>query len=184
MSVANKTRLIIAVRRYKIINSERKVNYTDISTLDPLNKKVLLRTIDQANRYVDLSDVNSLADQVKFGAYDLAILIANNFTVSATNELAKQNIQYVSESNMTPFAIEDLYLAIMNCAGNQCNKRCGKAPEVIPECNGIKDADLCKIRGLATNAKNHFEAGALGLLKNDLKMALALGPIYNTFGGQ
>ncbi len=174
MSVANKTRFLIAVRRYKVINSERNVNYTDTSVMDPLNKKLLLRSIDLGNRYVDLSDVNSLTNQVKVGAYDSAILISNNFTQNATNEMNKQNIQCVSESIMPSFAIEDLYLAIIHCASNRCNKKCGKTPEAIPECNEVKDADMCSIRGLAANAKTHLESGALGLLKNDLKMALAL----------
>jgi hypothetical protein len=176
MSVANKTRFLIAVRRYKIVKIEQKVNYTDISAVDQLNKKVLLRTIDPSGkRYVDLTDVTSLTDEVKLGAYDSTILISNNFTENAVSELVKQNIQFVSESYMPPFDIEDLYLAIISCAGIKCNKKCGKAPEDIAECNEIKDADMCKIRGLAENAKAHFESGALGLLKNDLKIALALG---------
>jgi hypothetical protein len=176
MSVANKSKFIIAVRRYKIIKSERSVNFTDISAVDPLNKKVLLRAIDPScNRYVGLNDVIELSNQVKVGEYDSAILISSNFTENATTEMVKQNIQCVSDNYMPPFAMEDLYLAIINCAANQCNKKCSKVPEVIPECNEIKDADLCKIRGIAANAKAHFDAGALGLLKNDLKMALALG---------
>jgi hypothetical protein len=176
MSAANKTRFIIAVRRYKIISSARNANFTDISVLDPSNKKILLRTIDpSSNRYVDLSDITSLTDKVKAEAYDSAILISSNFTLSATTEMMKQNIQCVSESYMPPFALEDLYLAIISCVSNKCNKKCGKIPEEIPECNEIKDADMCKIRGIAADAKAHFEAGAIGLLKNDLKVALALG---------
>jgi len=43
----------------------------------------------------------------------------------------------------------------------------------ISDC-GEKIADFCKIKLLALNAKNHFEDGTVGLLKNDLKVALAL----------
>jgi hypothetical protein len=177
MSITNKTKLLIAVRKYKVIKSERKTNYTDISVVDPLNKKVLLRTIDPlSTRYVDLNDVNSLTNQVKFDAYDSAILISNNFTQSATSEMARQNIQCISETYMPPYTIEDLYGAVMNLAGPQCGKKCGKTPERIPDCE-IKDADMCSIWSLACSAKNHFETGSIGLLKNDLKMALALGPV-------
>ncbi len=175
MSVANKSKFIIAVRRYKIVSSARNAIFTDISVTDPSDKKILLRTIDPSSRrYVDLSDIASLTDKIKAEAYDSAILISNNFTQSATTEMIKQNIQCVSESYMPPFAIEDLYLAIISCASYQCNKKCGKIPQEIPECNEIKDADMCKIRGMAADAKAHFEAGALGLLKNDLKVALSL----------
>ncbi|XHH08751.1 MAG: hypothetical protein ACFCUE_14470 [Candidatus Bathyarchaeia archaeon] len=176
MSVEYKSKFIIALRGYKITKSDRNVNYTDISAVDPLNKKVLLRTMNPlANRYTDLNDIENLSKQVKLESFDSAILLSNNFTQNATKEMIKQNIQWVSESYMPPFAIEELYHAVINCIGKQCNKKCGKLPEAIAECNEIKDADLCKIRGIAANAKAHLESGALGLLKNDLKMALALG---------
>jgi hypothetical protein len=182
MSVNNKTKLIMVVRKYKIVKSERKVNYTDISVVDPSNKKVLLRTIDTlSNRYVDLNDVNSLADQILFDSYDSAILISNNFTQSATNEMARQNIQCISENNMPPFPIEDLYSAIVDLASLQCEKKCGKAPKCIPDCEN-KDADMCSIWSLANGAKTHFATGMFGLLKNDLKMALALGSIKSNLG--
>jgi len=175
MSVANKTKLIIAIRRYKNIKREQKAKYIDISATDDSNKKVLLRVIDPlGNEFVDLNDVKEMTEQIRLDAYDSAILISKNFTERATDELSKQNIQCVSENYMPPYATEDLYMAIINCAGNQCIKRCGKASTVISECNEIKDADMCKIRVLAKNAKNHFKDGAIGLLKNDLKIALAI----------
>jgi hypothetical protein len=174
MSIINKTRLLIAVRGYKTIRNQQNVNHTDISATDSLNNKILLRIMDPLNgRYADLNDVNSLIEQIKLDAYDSAVLISNNFTESAINELGKQNIQHISESYMPAFDLEDLYLAIVSCAGKQCNKTCGKVPENIAECTQIKDADMCKTRILVTNAKAHFETEMLGLLKNDLKIALA-----------
>jgi hypothetical protein len=74
---------------------------------------------------------------------------------------------------MPPFDIQELYLAIVNCANSQCQKKCGKALLVITECEE-KPADLCKTKTLAVAAKRHFEEGTIGLLKNDLKIALAL----------
>ncbi len=176
MSMISKTRLIMAIRGYKTLTNQQNVNHTDISALDSFNKKILLRVIDSSNnRYADLSDVLKLTEKVKLDAYDSAFLISNNFTESAINEMEKQNIQCISNSYMPPFAIEDLYRAILRCASNQCNKTCGKTPEDISECAAIKDADLCKTRFLVTNAKAHFKAGTVGLLKNDLKIALASG---------
>lgn len=176
MSIVNKTRLLIAIRGYKTLKNQQNGKYTDISALDSLNKKILLRIMDpQNNRYADLNDVINLAERIKVDAYDSGILISNNFTIGATNEMVKQNIQSISENVMPPFTSKDIYFAILNCVSNQCNKKCGKVPLNISGCNEIKDADLCETRILATNAKTHFEAGTIGLLKNDLKIALASG---------
>ncbi|MGD6808359.1 MAG: hypothetical protein ACQCN3_01530 [Candidatus Bathyarchaeia archaeon] len=174
MSIVNKTRLLIAVRGYKTIKNQQNVNHTDISAIDSLNNKIILRIMNPLNsRYADLTDVNNLVEQIKLDAYDSGILISSNFTERATNEMVKQNIQCISDSFMPAFALEDLYLAIISCAEKQCNKKCGKVPENIGECTEIKDADLCKTRILITNAKTHLDAEMLGFLKNDLKIALA-----------
>jgi len=176
MSIVNKTRLLMAIRGYKTLKNQPNGKYTDISALDGPNKKVLLRIMDPLNnRYADLNDVANLVEQIKVDSYDSGILISNNFTEGANNEMVKQNIQYISESVMPAFATKDLYFAILNCASNLCTKKCGKVPMDIAGCEEIKDADLCRTRILATNAKAHFEAGMLGLLKNDLKIALASG---------
>lgn len=175
MSIANKTSLIIAIRGYTNIKKESKDNYTDISALDNSNNRVLLRVIDPiGNKYVDLNDVKNLTELVKREAYDSAIIISKNFTDGAANEMDKQKIQLVSEKYMPPFSIEDLYLAIVNHAGKQCTKKCGKSMLEISDCDGTENADLCRMRTLALKAKGHFEEGDVGLLKNDLKVALAL----------
>jgi hypothetical protein len=106
--------------------------------------------------------------------YNQAILVSNRFTDNAVQEMAKQKIQRVSDDYMPPSEIEELYSAIVNCANNQCNKKCGKTQETISECEEIKVADLCRIKTLGKSAKSHFEQGLIGLLKNDLKTALAL----------
>lgn len=174
MSIANKTNLLIAVRGYTDIKKQTKPNCIDISALDNTNKKVLLRIIDRSgNPYVDLNDVKNLAETIKSEAYDSSVLISTNFTEAAINEMLKQNIQYVSESYMPPFAINDVYLAIVNCASNQCMKKCGITLADNPDCIQ-KAADHCKILTLIENAKEHFEQGTIGLLKNDLKTAIAL----------
>jgi len=75
---------------------------------------------------------------------------------------------------MPAFDIEKLYLAIVACANNQCQRKCGKVPLVISECTEKKVADCCKTRALVGRAKCHLEQGTIGLLKNDLMTALAL----------
>ena len=169
----NKLNFILAVRGYKSLKKEKKTFGIDVTAVDCLNKKVLLRVIEPlTTEYIGIHDVRNMSEYVKQENYDSAILISRQFTDSALDEMSKQSILHVSEDYMPPFEIQELYLAIVNCANNQCQKKCSK-PTVTSDCNE-KDADLCKINLLARNAKGHFEDGLIGLLKNDLKLALAL----------
>jgi hypothetical protein len=169
-----KTNFIIAVRGYKIVNKQRSGTATDIVALDNSNNKVLLRTIEPLTpEYIGVNDIKNLAELVKRESYISAIVISKHFTDNALTELGKQKLEYVSDDYMPPFDIQELYLAIVNCANNSCQKKCGKVLSVIPECCE-KDADVCKTRVLALNAKEHYENGTTGLLKNDLRVALSL----------
>jgi hypothetical protein len=170
----NKTNLVIAVRGYKTVKKQKNANFTDVTALDNLNNKVLLRIIEPlGNEFIGIKDIKSMAEFIKRENYDSAILISRQFTDNALEEMSKQKIQHISENYMPPFDIQELYLAIVDCANNQCQKKCAKTQLVIPDCNE-KVAHLCQIKTLAVNAKSHFEQGTVGLLKNDLKLALAL----------
>ena len=170
----NKTNFIMAVRGYKSVKKHKEANRTDVTALDNSSNKVLLRIIEPiTNEYIGIADVKSLEETIKRDNYAVAILISKHFTDNALKEMSKQDIQYVSEDYMPPFEIRDLYLAIENCANSQCQKKGGKALLSIPECNE-KVADICKTRALAAAAKRHFEEGKVGLMKNDLKVALSL----------
>jgi hypothetical protein len=169
-----KTNFIIAVRGYKVINKQRSGIATDIVAVDNSNNKVLLRTIEPLTpEYVGVNVIKSLAELVERERYHSAIIISKHFTDNALNEMRKQRIEYVSEDYMPPFDIQELYHAIMNCVNNSCQKKCGKMQPVILDCNE-KTADACRTKALALNAKEHFENGTTGLLKNDLRVALAL----------
>jgi len=170
----NKTNFIIAVRGYKNVKKQKSSNFTDVTALDNSNNKVLLRMIEPlTDEYISLADIKNMSEFIKRDNYESVILISRKFTDSALEEMRKQKIQHVSEDYMPPFDTEELYSAIVDCANNQCQKKCGKALLAISDC-GEKIADFCKIKLLALNAKNHFEDGTVGLLKNDLKVALAL----------
>jgi hypothetical protein len=170
----NKTNLIIAVRGYKSIKKEKTANCTDVTALDNLNNKVLLRIIDPVgNECVDTRDVRTMTQLIKHEAYHSAILISKKFTDPAVDEMAKQKIEHVSDDYMPPFAIEQLYSAIIDCVNNQCMKKCGDASIDRSSC-AEKKSDFCRLKGLTDTAKGHFEQGLIGLLKNDLKIALAL----------
>ncbi len=170
----NKTNFIIAVRGYKNVTRQKNGNFTDVTALDNLNNKVLLRMIKPlTSEYISLNDVKNMAELIKLHDYNSAILISRKFTDSALEEMRKQKIQHVSEDYMPPFDIQELYSAIMDRASNQCQKKCGKVLTAISDCKESV-TDICKIKLLAINAKNHFEDNLIGLLKNDLKMALAL----------
>lgn len=170
----NKTNFIMAVRGYKSIKKEKNSNFTDITAIDNSNNKVLLRIIEPFNNaYIDINDIINLKEAIDSSSYASAIVISKKFTDNALAELDKQKIQHVSDDYMLPFEIHELYLAIINCVNVQCQKKCGKVVSTIPECPG-KINDFCKTRTLAEAAKRHFEEGNVGLMKNDLKVALAL----------
>jgi hypothetical protein len=171
----NKTNFIIAVNGYKVVKKDRNANFTDVAALDNLNKKVLLRAIEPLdNEYICINDVRQMTELIKRDSYESAFLISRNFTDNAVNEMAKQKIQHVSDDYMPPFDIQKLYMAIVDYASNQCQKQCGKDLPITSDCPEKKVSGLCKIRVVTKNAKCHFEQGLVGLLKNDLKMALAL----------
>ncbi len=175
MGMENKTNFIIAVNGYKLVKKEKNADFTDVTVTDNLNKKVLLREIEPlSNECVVINDVKNMAELIKRDSYDSAFLISKKFTENAVNEMVKQNIQHVSDDYMPPFEIEKLYQAIVDYANNQCLKKCGKLSLIVSDCTEKKTADICRIRSLANNAKCHFEQQLVGLLKNDLKMALAI----------
>lgn len=166
----------MAVRGYKTVKKQRTGNGIDTIAVDSSNNKVLLRTIEPLTpQYIGINDVKNIAELIKQESYDSAILISRHFTLNAIEEMSKQKIQYISEDYMPPFGIEELYLAVMNCANNFCLKKCGKVLTVIPDCEE-KTAYTCKTKVLAASAKQHFETGAVGLLKNDLRVAFSLAP--------
>ncbi len=170
----NKTNLIMAVRGYKSVKKQKNSTFTDVTALDNSNNKVLLRIIAPlSNEYIGIHEVNNMAKTIKRDNYDSAILISKQFTDNALQEMSKQKIQHVSEDYMPPFDIQDLYLAILNSASSQCQEKCGKVGSVKTECEE-KVAKVCKIKTLVEDTKRHFEDGTIGLLKNDLKVALAL----------
>jgi len=175
MGTGNKANLIIAVNGYKILKKQTNGSFTDVSAIDNLNKKVLLRVIEPlGSECIVTNDVLKMAESVKLGEYDCAFLISKRFTDNAITELLKNKIQYASDNYMPPFDIEKLYLAIVDYANSQCQRKCGKVPLDISDCMEKKATDGCKIRAVADSAKHHFEQRLVGLLKNDLMMALAL----------
>ncbi len=175
MGMENKTNFIIAVNGYKIVKKEKNASFTDVTASDSMNKKVLLRIIEPlSNECIVTNDVKNMEELIKRDSYDSAFLISSKFTDNAVDEMARQKIQHVSDDYMPPFEVEKLYLAIVDCANNQCQKHCGKVTLAIPDCTEKKTADICRTRTLTNNAKCHFDQGLVGLLKNDLKIALAL----------
>jgi len=144
----------------------------DITALDAEAKeKILLRVITSKSKsgFYGVDAVRSMVDVMKRGRYDKGVLIAKRFTNAAKEEMAKNNIQRISESHMLPFKPDRLYLRINNYVDKMCIAKCGKVPEAETECQSD-----CKIRVISDNASFHFENGWLSLLKNDFKQLLAL----------
>jgi hypothetical protein len=175
MSSEEKTNFIIAIRNYKRTKSRKGSNFTDITALDAANEKVLLRSIEPVgNEYVGIGEVKSMMQSIKHENCIHAVFISKRFTAAAIEEMKQKNIQYVSEEYMPPFDTAKLYMAINNCVNNQCKSKCGLIPSTKSDCKVKKNTNNCKIRDLAENALFHFENSWVGLLRNDLKLALAL----------
>jgi hypothetical protein len=169
----NRINFVIAVRGYKNVKKQKNGKFTDITAEDNLNR-VFLRVIEPlGDELVGIQEVKNLAEYMKLENYASAVLFSERFTEEAIKEMEQQNIQYISKDYMPPFDIEQLYLAIMEYVNNQCQKRCNKTLPAITNC-AEKNMNLCQIKKLAASAKDHFDNGTVGLLKNDLKMALAL----------
>ena len=170
----NRINFVIAVRGYKNVKKDKNEKFTDITAVDSLNNNVLLRVVEPlGNELVSINEVKALSEFIKQKNYDSVVLFSKNFTQEAIKEMEKDKIDYVSENYMPPFEIKQLYIAIMDYASNQCKKRCDKSSNAIADCEE-KKSDYCQIKKLAINVKSHFEDGSVGLLKNDLKMVLAL----------
>jgi len=175
MSALEKSDFMVAIRGYKVIKTRTNANCTDVTASDASDKKVLLRSLEtQGNESIDLNDVKAMVQVIKREAYDIAILIGKRFNDSAVQEMVKEKIQRVSDEYMPPFNVENLYRAIFTCVDAQCIVKCGKVPLTKSDCQVKKGSDSCEVRSLSDNACFHFEHGWSGLLKNDLKLALAL----------
>ena len=178
MSVEEKTELIIAVHDYKYVKKEKRSDCTDVTALDALNEKILLRSIEPEGKgFVSFSDVKDMIAVIKREDYNRGILISKRFTVAAAEEMVQENIQQVSDEYMPPIDTEKLYLAITNCINNKCKTKCGINPLKKSECQKKQKAGPCKVKALNDNALFHFEQGWVDLLKNDLKLVLALNKL-------
>lgn len=166
---------MIAIRGYKTTKTKKNAHHTDVTASDALNKKVLLRSIEPSgNEYVDITDVKNMKEFIKRENYDSAILISKRFTEGAVSDMAQEKIQRVSDDYMPPFETGQLYAAIFNCINDRCKGECGKVPSAKSDCKKNKDPEVCETMAVADNARYHFNQGWIGLLKNDLKLALAL----------
>jgi hypothetical protein len=176
MSVEDKTKFIIAIRNYKCTKTEKHSDRTDTTVLNELNEKILLRSIEPEcqNGFIGIDDVKKMMKIIKLEDYNKGILISKHFTVAAVQEMKQENIQQVSDEYMPPFETEKLYLTINNCINNQCKAKCGEIHSRKSDCKGNQKSNLCKIRALSDNALFHFEQGWVGLMKNDLKLVLAV----------
>ena len=169
----------MAIRDYKCSKTEKHSDCTDVTARDELNAKILLRSIEPQgkNGFVGIDDVKKMMGAMKREDYNRGILISKRFTVAAIQEMAQENIQQVSDEYMPPFDTGKLYLAINNCVNNQCKAKCGEIPSKESDCKNKQKASLCKVRAVSDNASFHFEQGWVDLMKNDLKLILALNKL-------
>jgi hypothetical protein len=172
MSIRDEAELVMALRDYSCKKRGEWDEGIDITALDEAAKeKILLRVITSKSKsgFYGVDAVRSMLNVMKRGRYDKGFLIAKKFTAAAKEEMAKNNIQRISESHMLPFKPDRLYLRINYYVKKLCKAKCGKVPEAESDCQGD-----CKIRIISDNASFHFENGWIRLMKNDFKQLLAL----------
>ena len=172
MSIQDEAELVMALRDYNCTKRGEWDEGIDITALDAAAKeKILLRVITSKSKsgFYGVDTVRSMVDVMKRGRYDKGFLIAKRFTNAAKEEMARNNIQRISESHMMPFKPDRLYLQINHYVDKLCIAKCGKVPESEVDCQGD-----CKVRVISDNASFHFENGWIRLLRNDFKQILAL----------
>jgi hypothetical protein len=172
MSIQDEAELVMVLRDYCCKKRGTWDEGIDITALDEsAREKILLRVITTKSKsgFYGVDAVQSMVDAMKRGRYDKGFLIAKRFTNAAKEEMAKNNIQRISESHMLPFKPERLYLQLNTYVEKLCKAKCGKVPEAESDCQSD-----CKVRVISDNATFHFENGWLQLLKNDFKQLLML----------
>lgn len=172
MSIQDEAELVMVLRDYSCKKRGAWDEGIDITALDEAAKeKILLRVITSKSKsgFYGVDAVRSMVDVMKRGRYDKGFLIAKRFTNAAKEEMAKNDIQRISEKHMLPFKPERLYLKLNSYVDNFCKIKCGKIPEAESDCRSD-----CKIRVISDNATFHFESGWIQLLKNDFKQLLML----------
>ncbi len=174
----DKTQLIIALRNYKYLKTEKTADFTDVTACGLSNEKILLRSIETEGkaRFVGVDDVKNMIKVMKRQDYDSGVLISKHFTEAASQEMAKAKIQQVSDDCMSRFDSEKLYVAITNCVNDQCKQKCGKIPLRESDCKGHVKGQVCKVKAISADSSFHFEHGWINLMKNDLKKILLLKP--------
>ena len=172
MCIQDEAELVMVLREYSCKKRGEWAEGIDITALDEVaQEKVLLRVITSKSKsgFYGVDAVRGMVDVMKRGRYDRGFLIAKRFTNAAKEEMAKNNIQRISEKHMLPFKPDKLYLKLNNYVDQLCRLKCGRIPEAESDCQ-----PECKVRVISDNATFHFENGWVSLLKNDFKQLLLL----------
>jgi hypothetical protein len=177
MKIEDRAEFIIAVRDYKCEKREKwadGIDYTASDKSSGLN--VLLRSIEPQHKstFVSVDDVRNMMKTMKRKRCASGVLVGNRFTDAASQEMAKNNIQQVSDSYMPPVTPEKIILTINGCTDSLCRKKCGGIPLKESECKGRLKEGLCPVKSISDDAIFHFERGWTDLMKNDLRQLLTL----------
>lgn len=172
MTIQDEAELVMVLREYNCMKRGKWEEGIDITALDEsAQEKILLRVITSKSKsgFYGVDAVRNMVNVMKRGRYDKGFLIAKRFTNAAKEEMAKNDIQRISEKHLLPFKPDRLYLKLNNYVDDFCKIKCGKIPEAESDCQSD-----CKIRVISDNATFHFENGWIQLLKNDFKQLLLL----------
>jgi hypothetical protein len=177
MKIEDKAEFMIAVRNYKCEKKEKWADGMDYTASDKLSKKkVMLRFIEPQGKsgFVNVGDVKSMVKVMKRKGTDFGILIGKRFSDAATQEMAQNNIEHVSDVYMPPVKPENIILTINGCIDNLCLAKCGAIPLKESDCKARIDENSCKVRSISDDALFHFKQGWLSLMKSDLRQLLSL----------
>jgi hypothetical protein len=171
--------VILAVRGYETVDIRKRkclVDYT-VSTQNS-DDKILVRVITETpskTGYVGVDSVKEMKDSLEKRNYDKGILVGQQFTEAAKNEMKKDNIEMISNSRKPYFNSMKLFSVINDYTQKLCKAKCGQIPVNESSCKGHPDGHyVCDIRLTSDNADFHFQHGWTSFLEKDLMKLLAI----------
>ncbi len=178
MSLELAAELVMMIEDYECQRKRRWAEGIDFTASDAKSDdKVLLRLITEPKSksgVIGVDDVKQMVGRMEGGNYDKGVLISNEFTDAAREELWRNGIRVISEECL-PYRPKQLYPKLQDCVDSLCKAKCGKVPKKESDCRGYSDGDYsCRIRLISDNASFHFDHDWSALLQNDLKRLLAM----------
>lgn len=116
----------------------------------------------------DMKAVGRTLEDLEGGAYDEAILMAEDFTSASKVAVMKEaNLGYISPASEY-YSITKLLEGIERQTQRLCEAKCGGLPTTAEQCKGyVEGRYVCQVRRISDDTDFHAEMGWLPLLMKD-----------------